>query len=142
MALREGARHPVARFARRLGARLPARARARLLRLHVRGDEAVRRHIAAWNALPKGTTPEQRVRELVARFEAEADDTLRDLVVLRTVQSLTVLDVRNYRDLVFRLGRYAEDGEDPGLATALPDESGFAMAPDRAFGGRGRSGEG
>ena len=102
----------------------------------------MRRHIAAWNALPKGTTPEQRVRELVARFEAEADDTLRDLVVLRTVQSLTVLDVRNYRDLVFRLGRYAEDGEDPGLATALPDESGFAMAPDRAFGGRGRSGEG
>ena len=60
------------------------------------------------------------MRELVARFEVEADDTLRDLVVLRRVQSLTVLDVRNYRDIVFRLGRNAEDGEDPGLATALP----------------------
>jgi hypothetical protein len=31
-----------------------------------------------------------------------------------------VLDVRNYRDLVFQLGDYGADGEDPHLGAALP----------------------
>jgi hypothetical protein len=44
----------------------------------------------------------------------------RDILALRAVQSLAVLDVRNYRDLVFRIGDYESDGEDPELGRALP----------------------
>ena len=44
----------------------------------------------------------------------------RDLAVARAVQSLTVLDVRNYRELVFDVGEYAADGEDAALARSLP----------------------
>jgi hypothetical protein len=44
----------------------------------------------------------------------------RDLMALRAVQSLAVLDIRNYRDLVFQLGDYASDGEDTKLGSALP----------------------
>ena len=44
----------------------------------------------------------------------------RDVLALRAVQSLAVLDVRNYRDLVFQLGDYSADGEDPQLGRALP----------------------
>ena len=44
----------------------------------------------------------------------------RELVALRTVQTLSVLDVRNYRDAVFHLGGFEAEGEDPELATALP----------------------
>jgi hypothetical protein len=35
----------------------------------------------------------------------------RDLFALRAIQSLAVLDIRNYRDLVFQLGEYAADGD-------------------------------
>jgi hypothetical protein len=45
----------------------------------------------------------------------------RDLLTLRTVQSLAVLDVRNHRDLVFKLGEYGADGEDATLAERLPN---------------------
>ena len=44
----------------------------------------------------------------------------RDVLALRAVQSLAVLDVRNYRDLVFRIGEFEADGEDPELGRALP----------------------
>ena len=44
----------------------------------------------------------------------------RELVALRAVQTLTVLDVRNYREAVFQLGGFADEGEDPEQATALP----------------------
>jgi hypothetical protein len=36
------------------------------------------------------------------------------------VQSLAVLDIRNYRELVFELGDYAADGVDSAAACGLP----------------------
>jgi len=39
---------------------------------------------------------------------------------LRAIQSLAVLDIRNYRTLVFRLGQYAADGECADLCGELP----------------------
>ena len=44
----------------------------------------------------------------------------RELAALRAVQSLSVLDVRNYRELVFHLGGFADEGENPEHATSLP----------------------
>ena len=44
----------------------------------------------------------------------------RDVLALRAVQSMAVLDVRNYRDLVLRIGEFEADGEDPELGRALP----------------------
>ena len=43
-----------------------------------------------------------------------------DVLALRAVQSLAVLDIRNYRDLVFRIGAFEADGESPELGRALP----------------------
>ena len=43
-----------------------------------------------------------------------------ELVSLRAIQSLAVLDVRNYRALVYELGDYAADGVDSREAYALP----------------------
>jgi hypothetical protein len=39
---------------------------------------------------------------------------LDQLVTLRVIQTLSILDVLNYREHVYRLGRYAEMGDSPG----------------------------
>lgn len=41
------------------------------------------------------------------------------LVTLRAVQTLSLLDILLYREHVYRLGRYAESGDDPGGALDL-----------------------
>ncbi len=79
-----------------------------------------RRIVAALADLHADETPPGKGLALARRFFAESEEIHRDLLALRAVQSLTVLDVRNYRDLVFRLGEYAADGEDPQRAAALP----------------------
>ncbi len=43
---------------------------------------------------------------------ARPHDWTEELVCLRTIQTLSVLDLRNYRTLVWELGRYAEDRPD------------------------------
>lgn len=62
-----------------------------------------------------------------ARVEGEAifADLLRHprriseaLVTLRAVQTLSLIDLLNYREQVYRLGRYADSGDEP--AGALP----------------------
>jgi len=83
-------------------------------------DPAVRITIDEWLNLPRGVTPAVRGLELARQAFTQHVAVSRDLAVLRTVQSLSVLDVRNYRQLVFQLGGYEDDGEDPALATALP----------------------
>lgn len=112
--------HPVDLWLQRH--RVPA---TRRLRRNLRRAWAARRHdvrpvLEAWLALPPGASTSAAAIERLRAEYGTGDSVWRDLVALRTVQSLAVLDVRNYRDLVFRLGRYAEDGEDPGLSTRLP----------------------
>ncbi|MHC5010689.1 MAG: ion transporter, partial [Planctomycetota bacterium] len=46
------------------------------------------------------------------------------LHTLRIVQTLALIDVLNYRTHVFRLGRYADDGEEPGDLLVLADVCG------------------
>lgn len=83
-------------------------------------DSGVRAVIQAWNELDPGADP---VAVAAGRFREiwrQGAEVRRQLVSLRAIQSLSVLDIRNYRALVFDLGAYAEDGEDPSLARNLP----------------------
>ena len=58
----------------------------------------------------------ERLHDIFARGPA----VRRDVRALRAVQSMAVLDVRNYRDIVFRLGGYGDDGEDSEPWCTLP----------------------
>jgi hypothetical protein len=111
--------HPVDRWLARMHVAAGSRGRRALRHAYV-ADARVRATIDAWNRLPDGTGPAQLAIERLRAIHAAGGDTRRELVALRAVQSLSVLDVRNYRDAVFALGGFADDGEDPGLATELP----------------------
>jgi hypothetical protein len=100
--------------------RLRVRERYRLRRAHMADVASTRRMLAVWNALPRGTSPEQRAEQLLRSAFRERSAVRRELAALRAIQSMSVLDIRNYRDLVFRLGEYAQDGEDAANVTALP----------------------
>jgi len=43
------------------------------------------------------------------------------VVTLRTVQTLALIDLRNYRRQVWRVGRYEEEGDAPGRALDVPE---------------------
>lgn len=83
-------------------------------------DAATRHVIDTWRALPPTTPPAERGLALARRYYLDHGEVSRELSALRAVQSLSVLDVRNYRQLVFRLGGYADDGESVEIADALP----------------------
>jgi hypothetical protein len=116
---RGGAPHPADAWLARHGLTADRRVRA-LLRRAWRAGGVARRTIAAWQALPAGTAPHDAGLALLHEVWRAPGAVTRELSALRAVQSLSVLDVRNYRELVFRVGDYAADGEDPALATALP----------------------
>ncbi|MFO1054358.1 MAG: hypothetical protein U1F36_19230 [Planctomycetota bacterium] len=114
-------RHPVDVWLReRIGRKVPVRTRGNLVRMWHAGDEELRRTVDAWLAVAPGTTPADAARRRLADILAESEEIVRDLAALRAVQSLSVLDVRNYRSLVFELGNYGADGESDALARALP----------------------
>lgn len=112
--------HPVDRWraqhGRALG-RAEAAALPALWSADVQGTRAV---VTAWSALPAGASPAEHAIAVLRRAFAHGPAVRRDLMALRAVQSLAVLDIRNYRDLVFQLGDYGADGEDPALGGALP----------------------
>lgn len=115
-------RHPVARFLRTKIAHrhVSWRGRRNLRRAYRLDLDGARGVVQAWLSLPEGTSPTERARELAERFFRAHGEVSRELVALRAVQTLTVLDVRNYREAVFQLGGFADEGEDPEQATALP----------------------
>jgi hypothetical protein len=77
--------------------------------------------------------------EARARGAEELGDLLRhpgriseQMVTLRTVQTLALIDLLNYREHVYRLGDYAAVGDEPGDALTLmreDDEACSAVAP-------------
>lgn len=112
-------RHAVDRWL--LAQKIPASARGRRrLRLAYARDRAVRLCVDAWNELPSGTSATGAAAERLRATWRSGPEVRRELVSLRAIQSLSVLDVRNYRALVFELGGYAQDGEDESLARVLP----------------------
>jgi hypothetical protein len=92
----------------------------------VRDDvDGAGRALRAWAALgPAGS------RAAGERALAEAlrhpERVTEELVTLRAVQTLALIDVLNYRGHVWRLGRYADDGEEPGGLLSL---DGVTTAP-------------
>lgn len=113
-------RHPVDAWAARHGGGLD-RASLRALRIgYARDHRRTRRVIDAWRRLPAGATPGDAAVEVMRDVYRHGPAVRRDVLALRAVQSLAVLDVRNYRDLVFRIGEFEADGEDPELGRALP----------------------
>ena len=113
-------RHPVDEWIRRNGADLSSQTR-RSLRLGYSLDyRRTRRVIDAWNRLPEGASPRLAGLSTLRTVYRNGPAVRRDLLALRAVQSLAVLDVRNYRDLVFRIGAFDESGEDSSFGRALP----------------------
>jgi hypothetical protein len=111
--------HPVDRWLRPHGPGVNRRERACLLRAWRADHEGVRATLTAWSKLPAGSSPaEAAIATLRAAF-AHGPAVQRDLCALRAVQSLAILDVRNYRDLVYCLGDYAREGEQHAIG-ALP----------------------
>lgn len=116
--------HPADRWLQRHAPRLPGSLCRRLRRAYAHDFRGTRAVIDAWGQLPQGASPaDTAIATLRAAFR-RGTAVRRDVLTLRAVQSLAVLDVRNYRDLVFQLGDYAADGEDPSLGSALPDQAG------------------
>ena len=74
----------------------------------------------AWGRLPAEVLPRDAARAVLRDVYRHGPAVRRDVLALRAVQSLAVLDVRNYRDLVFRIGEFEQGGEDPELGRALP----------------------
>jgi hypothetical protein len=106
----------------RHGVHLPRTARRLLLRARAGDWQGVRQVLAVWAEVPPGVTPGQQAEALFREVAGRGIAVRRDLLTLRAVQSLGVLDVRNHRDLVFQLGEYASEGENPELGSALPAE--------------------
>lgn len=110
----------VDRWWQRHGRELPAAALPALRFAFARDWQGARAVLTAWAKLPAGSSPTATAVERLQALYRQGARFRRELLVLRAVQSLMLLDLRNYRELVFRIGQYAADGEDPALATALP----------------------
>ena len=102
------------------GRDLPASARRILRRAHAQDRHGIRAVVAGWRKLAAGESPADTAITRLREIYLQGPSVQRDIRALRTVQSMAVLDVRNYRDLVFRLGGYADDGEEAGEWCELP----------------------
>ena len=73
--------------------------------------------LVAWDEFGDGapSVGEQALVELVRHPERITDM----LVTLRAVQTLTLIDVLNYREHIYRLGRYADSGDKPAENVSL-----------------------
>ena len=72
--------------------------------------------LRAWNDRGAGCAAEGE--RLLAELLRHPQRITEQLVTLRAVQTLTLIDLLNYREHVYRLGRYAESGDKPA-ATAF-----------------------
>ncbi|MFI5404066.1 MAG: hypothetical protein ACHQ1G_14090, partial [Planctomycetota bacterium] len=72
--------------------------------------------LVAW-ALPGARERGERVLADLLRHPERITEML---VTLRAVQTLSLTDILLYREHVYRLGRYAESGDEPGRALDVP----------------------
>ena len=114
--------HPVNRLIRTRfqGRQISRRGRRNLRHAYLRDLDGARGIVHVWLSLPPNVQPGERARDLAIRCFRAHGEVSRELVALRAVQTLSVLDVRNYRHAVFHLGGFEAEGEDQELAAALP----------------------
>ncbi len=108
------------RWLSRHGRELGRQARHALRHAYARDLRGTRAVVDAWVRLPADASPAEHAIATLRRAHGHGGAVRRDVLALRAVQSLAVLDVRNYRDLVFRLGDYGSDGENARLGGELP----------------------
>ena len=113
-------RHPVDQWLERHGRDLPKHARHVLRVGYASNYRETKDVIDAWHDLAADETPAGHAIATLRHVYRHGPAVRRDILALRAVQSLAVLDVRNYRDLVFRIGDYESDGENPQLGRGLP----------------------
>ncbi|MHC4451720.1 MAG: ion transporter [Planctomycetota bacterium] len=79
--------------------------------------DGVRDALLAWDEYGAGAASvgEESLVELLRHPERITDQ----LVTLRSVQTLSLIDVLNYRGHVYRMGRYQDDGDQPGTTLQL-----------------------
>ncbi len=94
-------------------------ARSRL-RLACMRDSEVRRRVEAMHEAGEERDLLALVAQRLDSCWRQGHELRNELVSLRAIQSLAVLDVRNYRALVFELGDYAADGVERSEAFSLP----------------------
>ena len=103
-------------LAHALAVRPPAFAlRRRLLAAFRVNHLGLRRLALAWHGTLAEGGVAAALRQRVARVWRHPEQITRELLALRTVQTLAVLDIEAYRRLVFELGGYAQDGADAAL---------------------------
>ena len=89
---------------------LPAEKREQLWGAFVMADRAVEEN---WRLTVEAESVdesgEDRVLRVLKEVACEYAAWTRRLVTVRTVQTLTVLDIRSYRDMVWDVGEYADD---------------------------------
>ncbi len=112
--------HPVDRWLERHGQGLTGDAIAAVHSAYAQDLHGTRSLLDAWRRLPAGASPAEHAIATLRAAYRQGGAVRRDVMALRAVQSLAVLDIRNYRDLVFALGDYGSDGEDAALGGALP----------------------
>jgi hypothetical protein len=95
-------------------------ARLRAWRAAEHDVDGVSAALLAWHGLG--------LEESRARGEAALLEVLRhpgqvteQIVTLRAVQTLALIDMRNYRRQVWRVGRYGEEDDEPGRALDVPE---------------------
>ena len=115
--------HPVTRWAKNRvpDRKISRRGRRNLKRAWASRSFAVRSTIRAWLELEPGESPREAAHMRVVEIVRGASAVHRELFALRTVQTLSVLDVRNYRRLVFEVGEFAADGESMDSVLKLPE---------------------
>jgi hypothetical protein len=82
--------------------------RRRLLAAFRTNHLELRRLVLAWHDTLEAGGLDAALRQRVDRVWRHPEQITRELVALRTVQTLSVLDVQAYRRLVFELGGYGE----------------------------------
>jgi hypothetical protein len=92
-------------------------ARRAAWRAVVHDVEGARCALIAWARHGDGARAEGE--RILAELLRHPQRLTEQLVTLRAVQTMSLIDVLNYRELVFRVGGYAASGDDPGHAFEL-----------------------
>ena len=90
-------------------AELPPSERELLFRAVVEDEGGCRARVERSGAVADAAEARARVEEAVERILLRPHPWTSELVALRTIQTMAVLDLRNYKRLVWELGGYAAD---------------------------------
>ena len=80
--------------------------------------------LSAWDRLGEGTAAEGE--KLLGDILLHPVRINEQLMAVRVVQTLAVLDVLNYREHIYNLGRYADMGDKPGRLLEWNTTLGFS----------------